>query len=553
MLSTPAGTPACSKICMTRAPVKAVRVAGLKTTVFPEISAGAIFQTGMEPGKFHGAIAATTPSGCFSVYAKFFGNSLGIVSPPKRRPSPAMNSRMLTDFCTSPSASFSALPSSRVISRATSSFCCSINSAAFASTRLRTGAGVSRHAGNASRAAATAARVSSRVESGAKPMISSRLAGLRRSDVLVAEDSTHRPPMKLRQVCDVETAVAIACSIPCGLVRGSGVLRRARTRDFAVRLRTSIAIELPGIADLLNFVEIQLGDKQLVFVAAGLCDEFAARIAEIALAVELADFPGLLGAYAIDGGDKVSVRYGMRGLLQFPQIFGKAGDGSRGIVDNLGAIESENARAFRKMAVVANVDAHARVARVKDRVTGVARREIKFLPEARMAVRDVVLAIFSEVAAVGVDHRGRIVVDAGHLHFINRDDEYHLVLLRELLHARDGRAVRHPLGQFVPSRLLLGAKVGSVEKFLEAEDLHLLLGGIRDEALVLGDHLFFNVAERQFLRRPFAVNLNQTAAHVTSHSDLHKRWRKVYSAAACVTRTATTLTQRGTYAWRRKT
>jgi len=78
---------------------------GLEDDRIPEISAGAIFQTGMETGKFHGAIAATTPSGCFSVYAKFFGSSLGIVSPPSRRPSPAMNSRILIDFCTSPSAS----------------------------------------------------------------------------------------------------------------------------------------------------------------------------------------------------------------------------------------------------------------------------------------------------------------------------------------------------------------------------------------------------------------------------------------------------------------
>src|SRR5258706_1574774 len=538
MLSTPAGTPACSKICMTRAPVKAVRVAGLKTTVLPEINAGAIFQTGMETGKFHGAIAATTPSGCFSVYAKFFGSSLGTVSPPRRRPSPAMNSRMLIDFCTSPSASFRALPSSRVIRRATSSFCCSINSAAFASTRLRTGAGVSRHAGKASRAAATAARVSSRVDSGANPMISSRLAGLRRSAVLVAEDSTQRPPMKLRQVCDVETAVAMACSIPCGLVRGSGVLCRARTRDFAVRFRTTIAIKLPSIADLLNFIQIQLGDKQLVFVAAGLGDDFATRVAEVAFPVELADFPRLFGAHAIDGRDKVGVRDGMRGLFQFPEILGKAGNGSGWVVDNLGAIESENTRAFGEMAVVANVNAYARVSRLKHWVTGVARREIKFLPKARMAVRDVVLAIFSQVAAVGVDHRRGVVVDAGHFHFIDRHDKHHLVLFRQLLHARDGRPVWHALSQFIPARLLLGAEVRTVEEFLEAEDLDLLLGGVGDQALVLGDHFFLDVTERHFLRGPFAVNLNQTATHIASHNDLHKRWRKVYSAAARVPRTA---------------
>src|ERR1700676_137498 len=382
---------------MTLAPVNGVSVAGLKITVFPETNAGAIFQTGIETGKFHGAIAAITPSGCFSVYAKFFGNSLGSVSPPMRRPSPAMNSRMLIAFCTSPSASFSALPSSRVIRRAISSFCCSISNAALARTRLRTGAGVSRQAGNAARAAAIASRVSSRVESGAKPTISSTLAGLRRSEVFAAEDSTHRPLMKLRQVCDVETAVAMTWSplVQQRLVSRCGIFRRARPRDFAVRLRTAVAIELPGIAHLLNLIQVQVGDEQLVFVAAGLRHNFSARIAEVALTVELADFPGLLRTDAIDGRDKIRIGDSMRGLLQLPKIFRKSRDGSGRIVDNLRAIESENPRTLGKVPIVANIHADSVVTRLENRIAGIPGREIKFLPKSRMAVRDVMLAIFS--------------------------------------------------------------------------------------------------------------------------------------------------------------
>src|SRR5947209_3026470 len=98
-----------------------------------------------------------------------------------------------------------------------------------------------------------ASRVSSRVESGANPTISSRLAGLRRSEVRWAEDATQRPLMKLRQVCEVETAVAIACSSGLfGLIRGGGVFGCAHAGDFAVRLRAPVAIKLPGIAHLLN-------------------------------------------------------------------------------------------------------------------------------------------------------------------------------------------------------------------------------------------------------------------------------------------------------------
>jgi hypothetical protein len=47
--------------------VSGVRVAGLKTTVFPATSAGAIFQVGMATGKFQGVITATTPSGSRTV------------------------------------------------------------------------------------------------------------------------------------------------------------------------------------------------------------------------------------------------------------------------------------------------------------------------------------------------------------------------------------------------------------------------------------------------------------------------------------------------------
>ena len=52
-----------------------------------------------------------------------------------------------------------------------------------------------------------------------------------------------------------------------------------------------------------------------------------------------------------------------------------------------------------------------------------------------MAMRDVVLAIFSEILSVRVDHGGRVEINAGHLDFVNRDDDHHAVFLRQLLHA----------------------------------------------------------------------------------------------------------------------
>src|SRR6266404_2502060 len=278
-------------------------------------------------------------------------------------------------------------------------------------------------------------------------------------------------------------------------IRRGSVFGRARPRDFAVRLRPPIAIELPRIAHLLDFIQVQVGDKQLVLVAASLRDNFPARVAEVAFPVELADFPGLFRAHTIDGGDEISVGDGVRGLLKLPQVFGKSSDRGGRVVDNLGAVQAENARALRKVPVVADVHANPCIARLENRIAGIAGREIKFLPEARMAVRYVMLAILSEIAAIGVDHRRRVVVDAGHLHFVDRHHQHHLVLFCKLLHARNRRTVGHALRQLVPARLLFGAKVGTVEKLLQAQHLHFLLCGIGDEPLVLGDHFFFDFGE----------------------------------------------------------
>src|SRR5437762_13426822 len=68
---TPAGRPAASNISTIRTAVVGVRVAGLKTTVFPATSAGAMFQAGIATGKFQGVTQATTPNGCLIVYTKF--------------------------------------------------------------------------------------------------------------------------------------------------------------------------------------------------------------------------------------------------------------------------------------------------------------------------------------------------------------------------------------------------------------------------------------------------------------------------------------------------
>ena len=62
-LTTPGGMPASSRILTKFSAESGVNVAGLKTTVLPQTSAGMIFHDGIAIGKFHGVITAHTPSG----------------------------------------------------------------------------------------------------------------------------------------------------------------------------------------------------------------------------------------------------------------------------------------------------------------------------------------------------------------------------------------------------------------------------------------------------------------------------------------------------------
>ena len=123
----------------------------------------------------------------------------------------------------------------------------------------------------------------------------------------------------------------------------------------------------------------------------------------------------------------------MRGLLQLPEVLAEAGHRGRGVEDDLRAVQAERARALREVAVVADVDADLGEGGLEHRVAEVAGPEVELLPEARLAVGDVGLAVLAEVLAVGVDHGRGVVVDAGLLLLVDGHHDHHLVLLRQLL------------------------------------------------------------------------------------------------------------------------
>src|SRR5271170_7746486 len=106
-----------------------------------------------------------------------------------------------------------------------------------------------------------------------------------------------------------------------GVSLGTGNFLPRLRRQRAISFRTPVAIKLPHPSYFLDHIEIEIGHQHLIFVAASLSENLAARIAEITLAVKFTDIPWLFPANTVDRTDEVSVRRGMRGLLQFPQIF----------------------------------------------------------------------------------------------------------------------------------------------------------------------------------------------------------------------------------------
>src|SRR5260370_668850 len=135
------------------------------------------------------------------------------------------------------------------------------------------------------------------------------------------------------------------------------------------------------------------------------------------------------------------------------------------LVGRLGAFAGAGPRDFSVgfRAAVTDVDADAGVTRLEDGVAGVHWREIKLFPEAWVTMGNVVLAVFAEVAAIGIDDGGGVEVDAGHFDFVDRDNKNHLVFLSELLHGGDRRTARNPFGELVPAGFLLRAKIRALE------------------------------------------------------------------------------------------
>ena len=85
------------------------------------------------------------------------------------------------------------------------------------------------------------------------------------------------------------------------------------------------------------------------------------------------------------------------------------------------------------MAIVANIDAYFADRSLEHRVAEIAGLKKEFFVVA-VGVGNMNLAELAEITAVGVDHRGGVVIDASHLFFIDRDYQNHAVLFSYALH-----------------------------------------------------------------------------------------------------------------------
>src|SRR6516165_8668019 len=258
--------------------------------------------------------------------------------------------------------------------------------------------------------------------------------------------------------------------------------------QLAVGLGPAVAEELPGVADLADLVEVEVGDQHLVFAVRSLGDDLPARAAEVGGAVELVLVQRRLHADPVARRDPEPVRHRVRGLLELPQVPGQGLDGRGRVEDQLGALEPELARHLGEVPVIADDQADPAHRGLPYRVAEVARLEVELLPEAGPDVRDVGLAVLAEDRAVALDHAGGVVVDAGLLLLVPRDDQHDAVLAGHLAHPADGRPVLG-LRRVVPLRVLLGAEVRAVEDLLEAHYLRALARCVRDHLDVLVDRL----------------------------------------------------------------
>jgi len=112
----------------------------------------------------------------------------------------------------------------------------------------------------------------------------------------------------------------------------------------------------------------------------------------------------------------------------------------------------------------------------------------------------VMLAVFSQIFSISINHSSGVIKNACHFFFVHRNNNNHVVLFCQLLHEFGGGAIRDFFNHIVPPRFLLGTKIRTVEQFLQTQDLYLFLRRFFDQYHMLFEHGLFNLIDRIFSR-----------------------------------------------------
>ena len=188
-LNAPAGSPASSKTRASSKAASGVSPAGLSTTVVPAASAGTTFTTTWCSGRFHGVIAATTPTGSRRI------SELPLSEVNGKRSSASMvasTTAMGVSTCRA-RATLGGEPCSRLTMSANTSARSASSSRTRRSRAARSATGVAAQPGNAPRAAATAASTSS-AEAWVTTPVTCSVAGFSTSRS-APPPGVHSPPM----------------------------------------------------------------------------------------------------------------------------------------------------------------------------------------------------------------------------------------------------------------------------------------------------------------------------------------------------------------------
>ena len=162
------------------------------------------------------------------------------------------------------------------------------------------------------------------------------------------------------------------------------------------------------------------------------------------------------------------------------------------------------------MPVVADIDADPSKRRVKTRITKIAGAKIELLPETRIDMRDMRLSIFAKVFAIGVDYRRGVVINAGLLFLVDRNDNtIPCCFATSCISLTVGPSGIRSTASY-HRVCLLGTKIRHREYLLKTKHLHALPSSVLDHLHLMIDICLTDLRYRS-VRRCDIMRLNQSA------------------------------------------